>query len=140
MNNCSIVGNLTADPQHRTTQTGVSVCSFTVAVNRRGAKDGQPQADFFRVTAWRGLADNCAKWLVKGKKVGVTGSISASAYMGNDGKPHAQMTVDVDDVEFLSPANSVEQEQPNPQPHSTQPAPKADASGFVQVEEEDLPF
>lgn len=138
MNNCSIVGNLTADPQHRTTQTGVSVCSFTVAVNRRGAKDGQPQADFFRVTAWRGLADNCAKWLVKGKKVGVTGSISASAYMGNDHQPHASLDLNADDIEFLSPANTTE--QPNPQPHSTPPTPKADESGFVQVEEEDLPF
>ena len=138
MNHCSIVGNLTADPQHRTTQGGVSVCSFTVAVNRRGAKDGQPQADFFRVTAWRGLADNCAKWLIKGKKVGVTGSISASAYLGRDNQPHASLDLAADDVEFLSPANSTE--QPKPQPHSTPPAPKADASGFVQVDEEELPF
>lgn len=138
MNQLNIVGNLCSDPQHRTTQSGVSVCSFTVAVNRRGAKDGQPQADFFRVTAWRGLADNCAKWLVKGKKVGVTGSISASAYMGNDGKPHASLDLNADDVEFLTPANTTE--QPNPQTHSTPPVPKADASGFVQVEEEDLPF
>ena len=138
MNHCSIVGNLTADPQHRTTQGGVSVCSFTVAVNRRGAKDGQPQADYFRVTAWRGLADNCAKWLIKGKKVGVTGSVSASAYMGRDNQPHASLDLTADDVEFLSPANTTE--QPNPQPHSTPTAPKADASGFVQVGEEDLPF
>jgi single-strand DNA-binding protein len=138
MNHCSIVGNLTADPQHRTTQGGVSVCSFTVAVNRRGAKDGQPQADFFRVTAWRGLADNCAKWLIKGKKVSVTGSISASAYMGRDNQPHASLDLNADDVEFLSPANTTD--QPNPHPHSTPPAPKADASGFVQVGEEDLPF
>ena len=141
MNSISIVGNLTADPQHRTTQTGVSVCSFTVAVNRRGAREGQPQADFFRVTAWRGLADNCAKWLVKGKKVGVTGSISASAYMGRDNQPHASLDLTADDIEFLSPANAVEQEQPNPQPHSTPPAPKVDRqTGFVEVGEEDLPF
>lgn len=132
MNNCSIVGNLTADPQHRTTQSGVSVCSFTVAVNRRGAKDGQPQADFFRVTAWRGLADNCAKWLVKGKKVGVTGSISASAYMGNDGKPHASLDLNADDVEFLTPAS----ETPTKAPEAPQKAP----SGFVDVTGEQIPF
>ena len=140
MNHCSIVGNLTADPQHRTTQGGVSVCSFTVAVNRRGAKDGRPQAEFCRVTAWRGLADNCAKWLIKGKKVGVTGSVSASAYMGRDNQPHASLDLTADDVEFLSPANTVEQEQPAQATQvQVQQAQAAAPSGFVQVDEEPLP-
>ena len=141
MNNCSIVGNLTADPIHRTTQSGVSVCSFTVAVNRHGPRDSQqPQADFFRVTAWRGLADICAKWLIKGKKVGVTGSVSASAYMGRDNHPHASLDLTADDVEFLSPANTVEQEQPAQAPQAQARQAQASApSGFVQVDEEQLP-
>lgn len=137
MNQLNIVGNLCSDPVHRTTQSGVSVCTFTVAVNRHGPRDSQqPQADFFRVTTWRGLADNCAKWLIKGKKVGVTGSISASAYMGRDNQPHASLDLNADDVEFLSPANTVEQEQPAQAPQAPAPVP----SGFVQVEEEQLPF
>lgn len=137
MNQLIIVGNLCSDPVHRTTQSGVSVCTFTVAVNRRGHRDSQqPQADFFRVTAWRGLADICAKWLIKGKKVSVTGSVSASAYMGRDNQPHASLDLTADDVEFLSPANTVEQEQPA-QSHQAQ---AAAPSGFVQVEEEQLPF
>ena len=63
MNKVFLIGNLTRDPELRTTQTGVSVCSFTIAVNRRrptNAEAGQPEADFFRVTAWRQLGENCS--------------------------------------------------------------------------------
>lgn len=56
MNNLTIIGNLTRDPETRATSTGKDVCSFTVAVNRRG-KDAE--ADYFRVSAWDKLADNC---------------------------------------------------------------------------------
>ncbi|HIU18936.1 MAG TPA: single-stranded DNA-binding protein, partial [Candidatus Limiplasma stercoravium] len=63
MNKLTIIGNLTRDPELRTTSTGVNVCSFTVAVNRRRSAQGgnQPEADFFRVSAWRQLGENCAK-------------------------------------------------------------------------------
>ena len=78
MNKLTIIGNLTRDPQLRTTQTGVNVCDFTVAVNRRQSaqqrQNGQqPEADFFRVTAWRELGENCSKYLAKGRKVAVVG-------------------------------------------------------------------
>ena len=70
MNKVFIVGNLTRDPELRSTRDGISVCSFTVAVNRRvrNAEAGQPEADFFRVTAWRALGENCSKYLSKGRK------------------------------------------------------------------------
>ena len=85
MNKVFIVGNLTRDPELRSTRDGISVCSFTVAVNRRvrNAEAGQPEADFFRVTAWRALGENCSKYLSKGRKVAVTGSVSVSTYTGN---------------------------------------------------------
>ena len=79
MNKLTIIGNLTRDPELRTTASGVNVCSFTVAVNRRNRRDdqnGQPEADFFRVTAWRQLADICSKYLAKGRKVCVVGAVS----------------------------------------------------------------
>ena len=141
MNKVFVTGNLTHDPELRTLQSGDAVCNFTIAVNRRrrnNAEAGKPDADFFRVTAWRQLGENCAKWLIKGKKVGVTGSISASAYMGSDGKPHANLDINADEVEFLSPANTAEEKPPV---HNT-PAPvRVDRdSGFVQVDGEDLPF
>ena len=73
MNRLTIIGNLTHDPELRTTPSGDSVCSFSVAVNRRGRRDAQgnqnEQTDFFRVSAWRQLGENCAKYLAKGRKV-----------------------------------------------------------------------
>lgn len=85
------------------TSQGISVCTFTVAVNRRNAREGQPEADFFRVTAWRQLGENCAKYLAKGRKVCVVGSVSVSTYTGNDGSTKANLEVTAEDVEFLSP-------------------------------------
>ncbi|MBQ1779466.1 MAG: single-stranded DNA-binding protein [Acidaminococcaceae bacterium] len=144
MNKVFLIGNLTRDPELRTTQAGDAVCTLTIAVNRRRtARAGQPEADFFRVTAWRQLGENCAKWLIKGKKVSVVGTVSASAYMGNDGQPHANLEVTADDVEFLSPANTVEDPQPaqaqdfRGQQHNN---PQPPGGGFIQVDEESLPF
>ena len=134
MNRLTIIGNLTRDPELRTTATGLSVCSFTVAVNRRkGQNSNQPEADFFRVTAWRELGENCAKWLIKGRKVAVVGPVSVSTYQGNDGKTYANMEVTAQDVEFLSSADI---QRP------AEPAPQVDPqSGMQQVAmDEELPF
>lgn len=103
MNKLTIIGNLVRDPELRTTSQGISVCTFTVAVNRRNTREGQPEADFFRVTAWRQLGENCGKFLAKGRKVAVVGMVSVSTYQANDGSTRAQMEVTADDVEFLSP-------------------------------------
>lgn len=131
MNKCQIVGNLTRDPELRSTQSGIAVCTFTVAVNRRntGAKAGQPDADFFRVTAWRGLGETCNKFLAKGRKVAVSGSVAAVPYKASDGSARASLELTADDVEFLSPKG--EQQE---QPHIDQ------QSGMVQVDDESLPF
>ena len=143
MNKIFLIGNLTRDPELRTTQSGVPVCAFTIAVNRRQtAQAGQPEADFFRVTAWRQLGENCGKWLIKGKKVSVVGTVSASAYMGNDGQPKASLEVTADDVEFLSPANTAEEQPARAQDFRGQQRnnPQPPGGGFVQVDEEELPF
>ena len=135
MNKVFIVGNLTRDPELRTVRDGIAVCSFTVAVNRRnrGAEAGQPDADYFRVTAWRGLGENCSRYLAKGRKVAVTGTISVSTYTANDGSTRASMDVTAEDVEFLSPKN----EGASPAPVQEKRDPQ---SGFVQVDDNELPF
>lgn len=102
MNKLTIIGNLTKDPELRTTQDGISVCSFTVAVNRRNRREGQPEADYFRVSAWRGLGENCGKYLAKGRKVCVVGPVSVRTYQASDGNTKASMEITADDVEFLS--------------------------------------
>lgn len=150
MNKLTIIGNLTRDPQLRTTETGVNVCDFTVAVNRRQsaqqkANGQQPEADFFRVTAWRELGENCAKFLAKGRKVCVVGPVRVSTYTGNDGITRANLEVTADDVEFLSPRDAqsappaADQAAPAPQAAPVQNAPSAPA-GFTAVETDDLPF
>ena len=103
MNKLTIIGNLTRDPEMRMTQTGKSVCEFSVAANRRKKVEGQPDADFFRVSAWGELGENCGKYLVKGKKVCVIGPVSLNTYTKSDGTPGASMEVTATEVEFISP-------------------------------------
>lgn len=138
MNKVFIVGNLTRDPELRTTRDGTPVCSFTVAVNRRqrSAEAGQPEADFFRVTAWRGLGENCSKYLAKGRKVSVTGAVSVSTYTGNDGTTRASLEVTADDVEFLTPrGEGGESAAP-----MSRPAPAAAPVSHYQAVDDELPF
>lgn len=103
MNKIFLIGNLTRDPEASETNSGVSVCRFTIAVNRRKVGDAEPQTDFFNVTAWRGLADVVAKHCKKGNKVAVSGSIQIRAYEANDGTKRTSVDVVADEVEFLSP-------------------------------------
>ena len=108
MNKIILIGNLTNEPEKRATPNGTSVTSFTIAVNRRGQ---DKQTDFFRINAWRGLADTCAKFLSKGRKVAVVGELQARTYEAKDGKTKVSLDVQADEVEFLSPA---EQKQEKP--------------------------
>lgn len=101
MNQLTIIGNLTRDPETRSTKDGDSVTNFTVAVNRSSG-----DADFFRVACWGNLGENCAKYLSKGKKVAVIGSVYASAYKDSEGNPAASLEVSAARVEFLSPVSS----------------------------------
>ena len=126
MNKLTIIGNLTRKPELRTTQAGVNVCSFTVAVNRRKSNNQNPEADFFNVTAWRQLGENCAKFLDKGRKVGVIGAVSLHTYTKNDGTSGANMEVNADDVEFLSSGNAQ--------------SPVDAQTGYTIVETDDIPY
>jgi single-strand DNA-binding protein len=132
MNKIFIIGNLVRDPELRTTQSGIPVCTFTVAVNRRkqGAEAGQQEADFFRVTTWRQMAENCNRYLAKGRKVGVTGTLNLNQYKDSNGLPRYSLEVQADEVEFLTPRNA-----------SDAPSQPATSHGMVVVEQDDdLPF
>ena len=138
MNTLHIIGNLTKDPVIRTTQSGKTVCSFTVAVNRRQRdQNGQAIADFFQVSAWNQLGQNCQQYLAKGRKVAVTGSVSVHTYQGNDGKTYAQMDVMANDVEFLTPKSEVMTQMAQ---EAVSPTP-AQQQSFQEVDVDDeLPF
>lgn len=133
MNKIVLIGNLTADPVLRATPSGTSVCNFTLAVNRRfpGA-DGQKVTDFFNIVAWRGLGENCAKYLSKGKKAAIVGELQARTYTAKDGTTRMSLDVGADEVEFLSP-----KDEPKEAPRATTPA---DPNTFEDVSSDDLPF
>lgn len=126
MNRITIIGNLTRDPETRTTQSGKTVCTFTVAVNRRG---GQQEADYFRVSAWNQLGESCQKYLNKGRKVAVVGSVSVNAYTTQNGENRASLEVFAQDVEFLSSKNEGQ--------HNGAPVANR---GYEEVVDEDLPW
>lgn len=103
MNKVVLVGNLTRDPELRTTSNGVSVTSFTVAVQRRyKSQDGQQQADFISCVAWRSTADFVAKYFVKGSKIGLSGTIQTRTYDDANGVRKYVTEVVADDVEFVT--------------------------------------
>lgn len=102
MNQIILIGRLTKDPELKYTSSGIAVCSFTLAVNRPFAKEGDQTADFITIQTWRKLAENCAKYLSKGRQVGVNGRLQIRAYDGNDGSRHWMTEVVAENVEFLS--------------------------------------
>lgn len=102
MNKIIIVGRLTKDPELKTVKIGeteTKVCNFTVAVNDRNHA-GQETTTYFRVAAWRGLADVCAQYLAKGRQVMVTGKVRLDTYTVS-GNIYNQMAISADEVEFL---------------------------------------
>ena len=131
MNKLYIIGNVTHTPALKNTPNGVPVCSFSVAVNRRD-KD----ALFYRVTAWRGLGETCAKYLQKGKKVAVIGELDLRTYTGRDGMEKTALEVTASDIEFLSPRSD------DQQPPQQQQVPEPELDGFIEVTGDDanLPF
>ena len=103
MNKVFLVGNLTRDPELATTNSGVSVCRFSIAVQRRFSNaEGEREADFFNIITWRGQADICAKYLKKGSKCGIIGSLQNRSYEAQDGTKRYVTEITADEVEFLS--------------------------------------
>lgn len=152
MNKVFLIGNLTRDPEMRSTQSGVAVCNFSIAVNRRFKNaNGEQETDFLNVIAWRQLAELCGKYLAKGRKVAVTGSIQTRQYEAKDGSKRTAWDIVADEVEFLTPQNQQSSTQSAPGAYTTAaskdsraayaPQPHNDfGGGFTQVDDEELPF
>lgn len=102
MNKAIIVGNLTRDPEQRTTQSGIAVTSFTVAVRRRFKDaDGNYPADFINCVAWRQTAEFVAKYFTKGMKIGIVGTIQTRTYDDANGIKRYVTEINVDEAEFV---------------------------------------
>lgn len=100
LNKMILIGRLVADPELKTTPSGVAVCRFKVAVDRPYQKDKEKQADFIPCTSWRNTAEFVSKYFTKGKMIIVEGSLRNSDYTDKNGVKHYSMDVQVDNVSF----------------------------------------
>ena len=135
MNKVMLIGNLVKDPELTTTTNGVSLCKFTLAVQRRFAgNDGERDADFLPIIVWRGQADNCYKYLKKGSKAAINGSIQTRSYEGQDGTRRYVTEIIADEVEFISTKATGDEE-------GEKPVDKKDVvSKFEPIDDDNLPF
>ncbi len=143
MNKVILVGNLTRDPELITTANGVSLCRFSLAVQRRFAgPDGEREADFVNIVVWRGQADNCYKYLKKGSKCGVVGSLQTRSYDAQDGTKRYSTDVVAEEVEFLSTKGSSNAEEiSEPAETGSKSSGKNDiVNKFEPIDDDNLPF
>ncbi len=111
MNKVILIGNLTRDPELSETPSGVAVCKFSLAVSRDYTNaEGNRDTDFFNITVWRGRAENCGKYLKKGNKVAIVGSLQTRSYEDKDGIKRNVTDVIANEVEFLTPKQSGQEE------------------------------
>ena len=136
MNKVILVGNLTRDPELTETPSGVSVCRFSIAVSRDYANsDGTRETDFFNITVWRGRAENCGKYLKKGNKVAVVGSLQTRSYEDKDGIKRNVTDVIANEVEFLTPKTAQGDEMDAPVVSAKRERPQLEA-----IDDNQLPF
>lgn len=143
MNKVILVGNLTRDPELITTTNGVSLCRFSLAVQRRFAgADGEREADFINIVVWRAQADNCYKYLKKGSKCGVVGSLQTRSYDAQDGTKRYSTDVVADEVEFLSTKGTSNSEEiSEPAEAGSKSSGKNDTvNKFEPIDDDNLPF
>jgi single-strand DNA-binding protein len=143
MNKVMLIGNLTRDPELVTTNSGISLCKFGLAVQRRfSSNDGEKDVDFFNIVVWRGPAENCYKYLKKGSKVGIMGSIQTRNYESNDGTKKFAFDIVAEEIEFLTSKNAeggISADMPVSTGSKT--TGKSDViNTFTPIDDNDLPF
>lgn len=132
LNHITIHGRLTADPELKQTQSGVSVCNFIVAVDRSYKNGEEKQTDFFTVVCWRGLADMVSKHFAKGKEILVSGEMQSRKWQDNDGNNRVSWEIQANTVDFCGSKGNT-----NP---TTENATQGDLNAVVDDTESDLPF
>lgn len=134
MNKVYLIGNLTRDPELSETSSGVAFCRFAVAVNRPFTNsDGNREVDFFNVIVWRGLAENCGRFLKKGSKVAVVGALQNRTYEDKEGVKRTATDIVASEVEFLNTNREGEAVEPVKPIKPTKP-------GLTEIEDDGLPF
>ncbi len=148
LNKVILAGRMTADPELKQTQSGIAVVSFTIAVNRRfvsrDSQQGQPEADFLRVTAWRNTAEFIAKYFRKGSAICVTGSIQTRSWTDQQGQKRYSTDIVADEAHFVESRNAQDSMAAPSADIYSAPAyasPAASAPKFEEIKtDDDLPF
>ncbi len=145
MNKVILIGNLANDPESRTTASGIAQCSFRLAVNRRYTnQQGVREADFLPIICWRQTAELCTRYLSKGRKVAVEGSIQTRSYDAQDGSKRYVTEIIADNVEFLGSREDGARQGGFDAPAAAPapaPRPQAPVSGpMVDIDDDELPF
>ncbi len=133
-NRVILMGRLTRDPELRTTQSGIQMCRFSVAVDRQYSKGEEKQADFFDVTVWRNTAEFVCKYFVKGKMIHIEGRLQNNNYTDNNGIKHYSTAIIADNVSFCGDKSGT-QGQPDYKP-SQASAPYSSAAPAMQQRNE----
>lgn len=146
MNKAILIGNLANDPETRNTQSGIAQCTFRLAVQRRYANaQGVREADFLTIVCWRQTAENCAKYLAKGRKVAIEGSIQTRSYDAQDGTKRYVTEIVAESVEFLSASQSADPGPTPPPERRTNSGTQMhmnqmQSEGYTEVDDDELPF
>lgn len=139
MNKVILIGNLTKDPELSTTNSGINYCRFSLAVPKRFVNNGERDAEFINIVVWRVQADNCHKYLRKGSKACVVGSLQTRNYEAQDGTKRYVTEVVAEEVEFLSTKNSGDNVAPSENASNT--ANDNKSNGELQpIDDDTLPF
>ena len=134
-------GRITADPELKTTQNGVSVCSFTIAVERRYKQGEERQADFINIVTWRSSAEFVSKYFKKGSMIAVRGAIQTRRYQDRDGNNRTAFEVVADDVQFAEFGKKEDKPNVDVDPENDALAKfKNDLEGFEEISDDDCPF
>ena len=138
-----LTGRLTADPELKTTGSGISVCSFSIAVDRRYSKSAEErQTDFINIVTWRSSAEFVSKYFKKGQMIAIEGSIQTRKYVDRDGKNRTAFEVVANNVQF---ADFARREGGDFENTCSAPAPSFSNAGsgdFAEISDadDDLPF
>lgn len=139
LNKVILIGRLTKDPELRYTASNLPVCSFSIAVDRTYARQGeQKQADFINIVAWRNTAEFVSKYFTKGRLIAVSGSLQTRTWDDQEGKRHYATEVVIDEAHFV---DSKRDNDANKVGASFGDEPSRDIEGFTPIEaDDDLPF
>ena len=124
-NKVILIGNLTADPELKSTNTGLAVCNFSLAVNRRFAKQGEQSVDYINISCWRATAEFVGKYAKKGNSLVVCGSLQTRNYTNSQGQKVYVTEVVADEVSFAGNKSESNGNQPRVS------APNANGSGYM---------